>query len=342
MLGMLRRAFMKAIGISVASTSVRQVLVPSPARAQAPRSGTQPMFRNVEFQSEGATLRGRLYANTNSPSSVVVMAHGISATITMVADRYAEALHDAGATVLLYDHRNFGLSDGEPRQEFNPWVQARGFRDAVTYVSSLPEIDKSRIVLWGDSVSAGQTLVVGAVDARVKAIIAQVPACGPTPPPADPDGALFAALKRTFEEGNIKGSPETTAAPIPVVSLDQTATPSLLKPASAYRWFTEYGGHPGTAWENKIIRVTPKTPAPFHPGLCAPHINVPVLALISPEDEIAGANPAVARAAYDSIPAKKKELVEIAGGHFGLLYHPSDLFNKACRAQRDFLARAFV
>ena len=61
------------------------------------------------------------------------MAHGLSATISgMTADRYAEVFRDAGFAVLLFDHRNFGISDGEPRQQINKWVQARGYRDAMT------------------------------------------------------------------------------------------------------------------------------------------------------------------------------------------------------------------
>ncbi len=63
--------------------------------------------------------------------------------------------------------------------------------------------------------------------------------------------------------------------------------------------------------------------------------------MIAPEDEMAGANPAVARAAYDSIPVNK-ELVEIDGGHFGLLHYPSELFDRAAHAQRDFLLRILL
>src|SRR5215470_11611210 len=65
-------------------------------------------FRIVEFPSEGATLRGRLYGRGSkaSPAPVVIMAHGTSATITMAIDRYAEVFHAAGFAVLLYDHRN--------------------------------------------------------------------------------------------------------------------------------------------------------------------------------------------------------------------------------------------
>lgn len=57
----------------------------------------------------------------------MIMAHGFSATINgMTADRYAEVFHNTGFAVLLYDHRNFGISDGDPRQQINPWIQARG------------------------------------------------------------------------------------------------------------------------------------------------------------------------------------------------------------------------
>ena len=37
---------------------------------------------------------------------IVIMAHGTSATVHMVADRYAEAFSRTGMAVLLYDHRN--------------------------------------------------------------------------------------------------------------------------------------------------------------------------------------------------------------------------------------------
>ena len=312
------------------------------------------MFRNVAFPSQGATLRGRLYIRQQGPdrhrvpnldaprqaAPIVIMAHGTSATITMVTDRYAEVFHDAGFAVLLYDHRNFGMSDGEPRGEINPWVQARGYRDAIDYVCSLAEIDKSKVAIWGDSFSAGQVLVVGACDDRVKAIVSQTTACGPARPPPDPDGALFSAVKSTLDNGDVS-TPDTVTGPLPVVSFDQHGTPSLLTPISAYRWFIEYGGRHGTRWENWVTRVIPKTPAPYHPGICAPHVKAPTLMMIAPEDEMAGANPAVARAAYDSIPAKK-ELVEIEGGHFGLLHYPSELFNRAAHAQRDFLLRILL
>ena len=120
------------------------------------------MIRAVEFPSQGATLRGLLLVPEARArrSPLVIMAHGTSATIRMVADRYAEAFCRAGLAALLYDHRNFGASEGTPRQEINPWLQCRGYRDAMTFAASLTDVDADRIALWGDSYTGGQVVVV--------------------------------------------------------------------------------------------------------------------------------------------------------------------------------------
>lgn len=297
------------------------------------------MFVDVEFPSQSAVLRGRLYRPARAGlCPVVVMTHGTSATITMTTDHYAEAFARAGFAVLLFDHRNFGSSDGEPRQEINPWLQARGYQDAMTYLEAVPDVDANAIVVWGDSYSAAEVIVVAAVDDRPCAVISQVPAIGPQFPPTDPDGTLFAEMSETLTYGDISGGPAETTGPLPVVSSDQLGTPSLLPPIQAYRWFIDYGGRHGTGWENWVTRVVPKTPAPFHAGLAAPHLTCPILMMIAPADEMAGADPLVARAAFDSIPGPK-ELVEIDGGHFGLLHHPSDVFDRASAIQNDFLIR---
>lgn len=296
-------------------------------------------FDEVELASEGAVLRGRFYAPPDGVKApVVVMAHGFSATIAMTADRYAEVFADAGLCVLLYDHLGFGASSGEPRQEINPWLQARGYRDAITFAATLPGVDGDRVALWGDSFSGAVVLVVAGVDDRVAAVVAQVPATGREMAPADPEGGLYRALRDTVLSGDVSGGPGDRIGPLPVVSADQIHAPSLLQPIQAYRWFVEYGGRFGTGWENRATRVTPKTPAPFHAGIAAAHIGCPVLMQISSVDEMAGADPAVARSVYAAIPGPK-ELLEIDGGHFGLLHHPSRWFDDASNAQRAFLLR---
>ncbi len=299
-------------------------------------------FETVEFPSQGATLRGRLYRpSATGLVPVVVMAHGTSATITMTADRFAEVFQAAGFAVLLYDHRNFGDSGGEPRHEINPWIQARGYSDAITFLESVPGVDLDAVAIWGDSYSAAEVIVVAAADERPAAAVAQVPAVGRELPPPDPDGSLFAALCDTFRKGSVEAGPDDITGPLPVVSADQLNAPSLLQPIQAFRWFIDYGGRHGTGWENRVTRVVPPTPAPFHAGIAAPHLRCPLLMMIATDDEMPGSKPEVSRAAFASVPGPK-ELVEIDGGHFGLLYHPSDLFTQASDVQSDFLANVLL
>lgn len=298
------------------------------------------MVRSIAFQSEGALLRGLLYLPdvAHGPYPAIVMAHGTSATLKMVIDRYAEVFARAGFAALVYDHRNFGMSDGVPRQEINPWIQTRGYRDAISYLCALPEIDASRIAIWGHSYSGGEVIVLAAVDARIKAVVAQCPVCGSKAPASDVSGATFAAIVQTLLHGDVSGTPETTTGPIPAVSFDQVRHPSLLKPITAFRWYIEYGGRHGTHWVNDVTRVIPPTAAPFSPFLSAPHVRAPMLMMVAPEDEMVHCNYDVARAMFEAMPAVK-EWHDIDGGHFGMLWYPGPLFDEATRVQADFLRR---
>jgi pimeloyl-ACP methyl ester carboxylesterase len=290
----------------------------------------------VEFHSEDATLRGRLYTpkRFSRPLPAVIMTHGFSATITMTTDHYAEALSSEGFAVLLYDHRNFGISDGEPRRHVNPWLQARGYRDALSYLEGLDEIDADRLALWGDSASSALALVIASIDDRVKAVSLQTPALGRTAPPEDPDGARFQRIKETLLRGNINSTGKTEG-PMPVVSFDPLRHPSAFEPLTAYRWFMEYGARLGTNWVNDVTRGMPNTPEPWNAVVCAPYVKVPVLMIVSPQDEMAGASPKLSRMMYEDLPGIK-EWMEIDGGHFGLLYYPSELFDRASSAQCRF------
>src|SRR5450432_854034 len=127
------------------------------------------------FASEGAILRGQLYAPQGEAAApVVVMAHGFSAVAAQLEPQ-ARAFADAGFAAFVYDNPNFGLSGGFPRQEVDPVRQVRGYRDAVTYVRTLAGLDPHRIALWGSSFSGGHVLQAGAMDVRVKVVISQAP-----------------------------------------------------------------------------------------------------------------------------------------------------------------------
>ena len=132
---------------------------------------------DIEFDADGMTLRGWLYRPRGRAAAApaVVMAHGYNCIKELYLDRYAAAVADAGQVVLAYDHRNFGDSDGEPRQELDPWGQVRDYRNAITFVQTLDGVDPARIGIWGTSHAGGHVLVVAAIDRRVRCVVAQVP-----------------------------------------------------------------------------------------------------------------------------------------------------------------------
>lgn len=296
--------------------------------------------RLVEFPSRATILRGLLYEHPGGQRRpAVVMAHGLSATIVgMVADRYAEVLHAAGLTVLLFDHASFGLSDGEPRGVVNRWTQIREYADALSFAATLPSVDPARVAIWGDSFSAGLAIAVGAFDDRVAALVLQVPATGRTDPPDDPDGSAFAALREIYRTASETAFEVDRQPPRAVVSADRLASPSILEPITAFRWFIDYGARHGTGWENQATVVAPRLPVPYHAGLCARHLRPPSLWVVAENEEMPGADTGVAKACFELVPGPK-ELLSIDGGHFGLLYYPSELFDRVSAAQADFLLR---
>src|SRR5258708_2041809 len=103
------------------------------------------------FASEGAILRGKLYAPADKASApVVVLAHGFSAVAAQLEPQ-ARAFAAAGFAAFVYDNPGFGLSGGYPRQEVDPVRQVRGYPDAVSYVRTLADVDPQRIAIWGSS-----------------------------------------------------------------------------------------------------------------------------------------------------------------------------------------------
>jgi uncharacterized protein len=108
------------------------------------------------------------------PRPIVVMAHGLSGTRRDRLGPFAERFAQEGIAALVFDHRGFGDSAGEP-DVFRPGRQLDDWRAAIAFARGLPGIDPDRVATFGSSMGGGNALAAAAQDARVAAAISQVP-----------------------------------------------------------------------------------------------------------------------------------------------------------------------
>ncbi|KAL2065382.1 hypothetical protein VTL71DRAFT_3052 [Oculimacula yallundae] len=134
--------------------------------------------RDIEFSTvDGTTLRGWFYSPGGSGGKrpCIIMANGITGVKEQVLPGFAERFQAANYGVLVYDYRNWGSSDGLPREETNPIQQSRDLSDAFDFALTLNEVDASKVVYWGTSMGGGVVLHAAALDKRICAVISQVP-----------------------------------------------------------------------------------------------------------------------------------------------------------------------
>jgi uncharacterized protein len=289
------------------------------------------MRRDIEIDAEGIMLRGWLYLpeTQNRPSPVVVLSHGFSAVKEMYLDRFAEAFAAAGLASVVFDHRNFGASDGEPRQEIDPWAQVRDYRHAVTWLSSQPELDANRVGIWGSSYSGGHVLAVGALDRRVKCVVAQVPlVSGHDNARALVRADFIAGLRAAFDDDRAKRFRGEAPAMIKVVDADPLA-PSALPTADSWAWFSETGKIRAPLWRNEVTLRSVEMFTEYEPGAYLPFLApTPLCMIVAVNDHLTPAELAIA--AFDTAHEPKR-LVLLPGGHFDAYVSGFDLAAAAAR-----------
>lgn len=270
--------------------------------------------QTVTFPAEGGiALSAWLYLPEGSgPHAGITMAHGFGGTKYHGIERFAEAFAAAGFAVLLHDHRGFGDSGGEPRQDINPWQQIADWRRAISYLQDRPEVDESRIGLWGTSFAGGHAIVLGATDRRLKAVVSQVPTIdGPAAGLRRVLPENIAGLEKRFAEDDraqLRGEPPATQ----IIVSDDPAQPASYKAADAIAFYLQ--PIPEGIWENKITLRSNRWARMYIPGDFVDLVSpTPLLMVIAEQDHIAVTD--LALKAYEKALHPKK-LAFIKGGHF--------------------------
>jgi len=275
------------------------------------------MRKDVEFKTEdGVTLRGWLYLadQAHGRMPVIVMAHGFSAVKENYLDKYAEVYAEAGFAALVFDNRNFGASDGKPRQHIDPLRQVADYRDAITYASTLPEVDDTRIGIWGSSYSGAHVLVAGALDRRVKCVVSQAPLIsGHRNARRLIRSDMISAVQAMFVEDRKARYAGKPHAMIPVVSNDPNV-PCALPTPDSHQWFTETAKLRAPAWRNEVTLQSVELFTEYEPGAYIEYISpTPLLMVVAAGDHLTVSDEAIA--AYGRALEPKK-LVLLPGGHF--------------------------
>lgn len=132
--------------------------------------------QDLHFSSGADSCAAWLYpaASDAAMAPIVVMAHGLSGTRRDGLGPFAERFAAAGVAALVFDHRGFGDSGGEP-DLFHPARQLEDWRAAIAFARSLPGIDAERVATFGSSMGGGNALAAAAQDPRVAAAVSQVP-----------------------------------------------------------------------------------------------------------------------------------------------------------------------
>lgn len=281
-------------------------------------------MQEMSFFSEGVRVAAHLYPASHSggnPSPGVVLCHGFTGIKEWLLPPFASAFAQAGITALTFDYRCFGRSDGA-RGKLVPSDQVDDIRNAVTFLSSLPEIDPGRISLWGTSFGGGNVLVATAIDPRVKAVISQVP-FGSGKRLLEGDGA-DSGIADLLAADRVRRVREGTGEKIPATMFAGEELRTYFEQAYA-RW-------PELAVDLELATVD--RIAAWIPEMFAPMISPRPLLVVACECD-ATTPLSEARSIYD-LAGEPKRLEVLPGlGHFGI--YEGAGFERGVKAEIAFL-----
>lgn len=269
---------------------------------------------DVEFPGEGnVQISAWLYLpDSTGPLPAITMAHGYGGTRDHGIEPFAEAFASAGFAVLLHDHRGFGRSGGEPRQDIDPWQQIADWRRAISYLETRPEIDPTKIGLWGTSYAGGHAIVLGATDRRLRCVVSQVPTISGHEQflrRINPDAfPAFDEMLAQEDRSRLRGDPLQYQA---LVS-DDISVVAAYRSKEAIEFYTQ--PIPAGIWENTVTIRSTRNARMYEPGVWISRIApTPFLMVVASEDKVTLTE--VELAAYERALEPKK-LALIPGGHF--------------------------
>jgi pimeloyl-ACP methyl ester carboxylesterase len=297
---------------------------------------TEATRQKVYFRSGEDRCAAWFYPGTNG--ACVVMAGGLAVTKEPGTDPFAGRFNEAGFSVLAFDYRRLGESGGGPRQVVRLGDQQEDFANAVEFVRTLPEVDPSKVAIWGFSASGGHVFPVAARDPKLGVAIAvSALADGPaTAPNAFRHTTPLSGLRITGRGilDGIGGLFGRDPLLVPLAG-ERGTVASLTTPDSLNGSRALNPGNRYPDWQQEVSAWSGLRLGFYRPARFAPKVGCPLLALVAEGDGVAPPKPLI-RAAER---ARHGEVARIPGGH----YEPFlDGHERAVEIQLEFLRRHLV
>jgi uncharacterized protein len=167
------------------------VMVNYPFMSQANPNSSQPNLvaaklptlkagiNRVTFSSEGEKMSGILFLPKSYKSGdklPTVVVTGAWMTIKeQMPSLYAQKLADQGFATFVFDFRFWGESGGKLRNWESPQNKITDIKNAVSFLQTVPAVDRNKIAGLGICASAGYMTEAVAQDDRIKALITVAP-----------------------------------------------------------------------------------------------------------------------------------------------------------------------
>jgi pimeloyl-ACP methyl ester carboxylesterase len=184
---------------------------------------------------------------------------------------------------LLFDHRGFGDSGGEP-DLFEPRRQLEDWRAAIACARALPGIDPERVATFGSSMGGGNALAAAAGDRRIAAAVSQVPFIDILSQ-AHRSSPLVAALMLLAA---VRGRH------LPAVGQPGEAAP-INAPGGEAGWRHVVAIGEDSRWRNRVSSRW-LLRRPYRPARLAAGLHCPWLLCVGEADRVARPGPAIAAA----------------------------------------------
>jgi fermentation-respiration switch protein FrsA (DUF1100 family) len=259
----------------------------------------------------------------------VVLTGPLTGVKEQVVAVYARRLADSGLATLVFDHRNFGASGGEPRQHEDSAGKLADLRSATSALAAQPAVDAGRLGCVGICLGGGYALRHSAFDPRIRA--AAFVAAAFNDPRAMRGGmgddayreqmrAFSEVEQRQFETGEVEYIP----------AVDPDGGPAAMPGREPWDYYgTERSAAPG--WANRVTRLSLRELLTFDAAIGADFLGgTPALFIHGRRDGFC--SPAAAEDIYRRAQTADKEFVWLATtNHIDLYDNPAYVDPAAAR-----------